>query len=353
MSDDPPRNAAGASRGPVGGTDSTTLSPVYETRQLKIAYGIQFHKGETLDVTPQDFLDQHLQLSADLEKVSDNEYLNHLQGVRYVIEETTSKQQFITWLQTPEIHLIYMGHARYGRGTCFGAKGLNDARDAVVLTEDWEEGSDADSGLFRLGYPFIGLEVSELVSHGYTANPVKESEGKPTAADCDPDVRAHLSSLKARAPDEISLGIAAQFRDPQDGDRYWSYHGSRGMSIVHHSGWQNTFSAPNDFGSLHDPASPDSTQVQCRVFTHLGCSTFLHNYPVVRQIANWRHADNERYAYWTTAVSSPPHPLGPWVHGLIAYNKWNAFASWAPSLAWAVQRANRTIRGKGGNYGLI
>ena len=227
MSDDEDFTPAGvgASRGPLGGSGFTAVSPVYETRELKIAYGIQFHKDESLPgQTPQEFLDQYLEVSDDLEKISDSEYLNHLQGVRYTIEETTSKDQFIDWLKTPELHVIYMGHARYGRGPCFGAHGNDPANPALTLkSEDWEEGSDADSGIFRIGYPFIGVDVAELIEHGYTARPVKESEGAPARADCDPDLRGHLGSLHAKTPDQISPGIDSQFGDHQAGDRYWTY----------------------------------------------------------------------------------------------------------------------------------
>ena len=200
---------AGASRGPQGSSGHTTLSPAYETRELKIAYGIQFHPGESLDKTPQQYLTDHLHLSADLEKVNDTEYISHVQGVRFTIEESTSKQQFITWLKTPEIHLIYMGHARYGRGPCFGAQGISNG--ALVQTEDWEEGSDAVSGIFRMGYPYIGIEASEVIEHGYTCNPVKESEGRPARADCDPDMRGYVGSLRARTPEQIHAGLAAHF----------------------------------------------------------------------------------------------------------------------------------------------
>jgi len=72
----------------------------------------------------------------------------------------------------------------------------------------------------------------------------------------------------------------------------------------------------------------------------------------VRKVAKWQRSANERYAYWTTNLSAP-HAVGPWVQALISYNQWNAFASWSASLAWAVQRANRSIRALGGNYGLI
>ena len=238
-----------------------SLSPSYETRQLKIAYGIQFHPDETPKVKPQDFLNQYLELSADLEKVSASEYISHVQGVRFTIEETTSKQQFITWLKTSDLHVIYMGHARYGRGPCFGAHGLDSTGTALVKTEDWEQGTNADRGIFRMGYPYIGVPVSELVDHGYTANAVKEAEGRPAAADCDPDLRGYVGSMTARAPDDIATGLAAQLRHHQDGDRYWTYQSGEGIAIVHHAGWRDTLSSGSDLGTLQDPDDPDHTQM--------------------------------------------------------------------------------------------
>jgi len=345
----------GAHRAPHGSNSFTALSPVYETRELKIAYGIQFHPDESLQTTPQRFLDDHLERSDDIEKVSDNEYINHIQRVRFTIEETTLKSRFIQWLRTPGIHLIYMGHARYGRGPCFGPQGLVDSGpDPAVLfkTENWEEGEDADGGIFRIGYPYIGVEASEVLEHGYTANPVKETEGRPARAECDPYLRGYLGSLRAMTPEQILPGLAARLRNHHDGDRYWSYGSKEGRAIIHHAGWKDTFSSPSDLGSLHDPDDIDSSAMRCRVFTHLGCTTFIHNYPVVRKIARWRRSGNERYAYWTSYLSAP-HAVGPWVHAVISFNKPNAFRSWGPSLDGAVKQANKTLLRMGAKYHLV
>ncbi|HTS62660.1 MAG TPA: hypothetical protein VMH28_11595 [Candidatus Acidoferrales bacterium] len=346
-------NGAGASRGPKGGNKHTTLSPAYETRQLKIAYGLQFHPDESLDCTPQKYLDDHLELSASLEKISASEYLNHKQGVRYTIEETISKQKFMEWLQTPGLHVIYMGHARYGRGPCFGAHGLNpNDRSHLQPGEDWELGTDADSGIFRMGYPFLGVPVSELIDHGYTADAMKESEGRPARSDCDPYLRHYLTSLRPMAPNEMRDKLAAQFRDYQDGDRYWTYKTNEGICIIHRAGWRDTLSKSSDLGTLQDPKNPKKTKMTCRVFTHLGCTSWVHNYAVVRWIANWKQSGNERYAHWTDNYSYKPHAIGPWVHAVISYNQHNAFKSWGPSLKWALKRANQAIRRAGANYQL-
>jgi hypothetical protein len=88
------------------------------------------------------------------------------------------------------------------------------------------------------------------------------------------------------------------------------------------------------------------------VFAHLGCSTFVHNYRVVRFLKDWRREGNERYAYWTTA-SSYEEAYSRWVTHLVTYGEENAFQSWAPSLAYAVERTNRDLRRMGRRYRII
>jgi len=90
------------------------------------------------------------------------QFINAEQGVRYLIKVVNTKDAFITALQTPGAHVIYSGHARFGRGPCFGAGGDSTG-------EMWEEGTTAQDGIFRMGFPFIAVDVHDL-THGYTAN---------------------------------------------------------------------------------------------------------------------------------------------------------------------------------------
>jgi hypothetical protein len=341
----------GASRQTPGSSGFTTLGPAYETRRIVVAYGMQFHKDESLSGdTFQEFMAANFTPSADIEKISDTEYVNHLQGVRFTIEETIKRTEFYNFLKTPEIHLVYEGHARYGRGPCFGAHGLNATTGDIIPSEDWEQGSDLDSGIFRLGFPFLPVPANEILEHGYTANLLKESDPIPDAADCHPELRPYRHSMALREPEQIVAGLTGHLRGHQPGDRYRVYGSKR--YVVHKAGWQFTLGFPWELGTLIDPSDPASTQMRCRVFTHLGCSTFIHNYPIVRRIAGWQHDGNERYAYWTTATSNPT-AFGPWIHALITYNHWNAFQSWEPSLSYAVDRTNRYLRRIGQRYRVI
>ena len=64
---------------------------------------------------------------------------------------------------------------------------------------------------------------------------------------------------------------------------------------------------------------------------HLGCSSFKHNYRILRFRKNWQRTDTDRFAYWTTA-SSNGFTLVHWLHRLLTYPTYNAFESWRASL---------------------
>ena len=336
----------GASREHEDSDSFTAITPAYEDRRIVIAYGLQFHEDEfNSRYTLGNFMPANLGRFPDVEIVSRTEYINHRQRVRFLIEETTDKTAFMNYLETPDVHVIYDGHARYGRGPCFGRNGTADG--SVRPGEDWEEGTSASTGIFRMGYPFIGIPVKETLDHGYTANPMKESEGTPARDDCHPDLRARRGRLRARTPERIHRNLLGHLRNHQAGDKYWVYYasddGEVGPHLVHHAGWENTFSMPFDLGSI---------DMRCRVFCHWGCDTFHSNYRVVRFLANWRREGNERYAYWTTA-SSYDGTFTRWVFHLMTYNVDNAFQSWEPSLSYAVQRTNSHLRRDGYRYRVI
>lgn len=275
-----------------------------------------------------------------LVKRKDNEweYLNIQQGVRYVVRVIDEKKQFVQALQTPGVHVLYSGHARYGRGPCFGAGGSSKG-------EEWEEGHPGqpppakpnpnNDGIFRMGYPFIGVDLAELFEHGYTANLV-EAVTRPSAGDCDPDLRPHLGALRGRTAAELHPSLLARLRVKDPTRKWWSYRAGRKneMHVVHHADWQHTSSDPDDIGAI----TPT-----CRVLTHLGCSSFIHNYPVVRTLKKWVRAGNERYAYWTSNLSdwAPDHYF---FQRLLTYDQFNSYQPLEKSLKYAVDETNKMLQ---------
>lgn len=329
----------GASRQYSGSSNHTTLSPVYEHRDIRLAHGMARHPDQLpADWDLNNYIAPLLSKFPNVEKVSDSEYRNHKQKVRFTIQNTTDKSVFKSWLETPGLHVIYRGHARYGRGPCFG-RGVDTDK-----SESWGDGSPtATTGTFRIGFPFIGVPAHETVDHGYTAHLVKESEGKPEKDDCHPKLRPFHGSLKALALEAIDPALVSLVSGHASGDKYWTYSSEGAVSVIHKAGWRSTVNAPLDWGS---------SDVKCRVFCLFGCSSFVHNHPVVRKLAEWKREDNERYAYWMTKPSRSV-TVSRWLTNLITYDEENAFQSWRPSLIHAVKRTNQDLAKMGEAFRVI
>jgi hypothetical protein len=272
-------------------------------------------------------------------------FVNAEQGVRFSIRVVNTKDAFITALKTPDAHVIYSGHARYGRGPCFGPGGDGPG-------EMWEEGTSAGEGIFRMGFPFIAVDVHDL-THGYTAN-LAPADVRPAAADCDPDLRNLLGTLKGRTLAEITAAIPpadpgdppaarAKFRNPDPNQKFWTVGSKAHLQVVMIAGWLDTLSSPSEIGNF-DPT--------CRAFIHMACSTFKHNHPVVRKLKGWKHEGNERYAYWTTDLSDA---IGDhyWLQHILAYDQFNAFQPWEKSLEYAKNKSNALLARDGERFRFI
>lgn len=277
-------------------------------------------------------------------------YYSAAQHVAYWIRVVNDKVKFFDALVTPGVMVVYDGHARYGRGPCFGP---DDAPG-----EDWGNGTNPYSrGLFRMGFPFLGVPVHEVLEHGYTPEPLDATAPRPAAADCDPDLRPHLASLRARTvaemhPDPAEVARLAHFLgtgDPLASTSFWTYdayeEGQLECHLVLRAGWEHTPSAPSDLGA---------TDVRCRAFLHLGCSSFSHNYRVVRRLKGWVRDDttHDRYAYWTSSVSNGIC-LNTLLRNFLAYPHPSANQPWDEWLRWAVRQTNRDLRNRRQTYHLI
>jgi hypothetical protein len=267
------------------------------------------------------------------------QFFNAKQGVRYTIQVINRKDQFVKALLTPGAHVVYSGHARFGRGPCFGSGGGGPG-------EMWEEGTTSghpnSDGIFRMGFPFLAVDLEDVLHHGYTAN-LASADIKLAAADCDPDLRANLAVLKGRTLAELNPELVKHVRDADPSKKWWSYGSAKKRQLVMVAGWENTLSAPDDIGAI----TPT-----CRVFVHGGCSTFKHNHPVVRKLKAWKHDGDERYAYWTTDLSDllTDHY---WLQFLLTYDKPNAFQPLEKSLEFAKQKTNTALRNDNAGYQFI
>jgi hypothetical protein len=252
-------------------------------------------------------------------------------GVHFTILIQTEKTQFETILDTEAVHCIYSGHARWGKGCCFGRG--NDPG------EEWEEGAAGKTnttGLFRMGYPFLAVTAAEIVKHGYTANLVRSTITMPRDQ-CHPDLARKLGRMRARKAAEIDPSFPALVKDYDANHAYWTFRanddGKKKTWVPLNAGWTDTTSRPHEIGAF-DP--------KCRVFCHFGCSTLKHNYPIVRKRKKWTREGNERYAYWTTSLADGRETIY-WLYHILTYKKYNAFQSWEPSLKYALSKTNRDL----------
>jgi len=344
----------------------STLAAGPETRLITLAQGIQFNNSD-LAPWPYMVIPNGLMVPTAARAVKDSkgqflwpnsmraraplaitvisstqfEFLSTAQNVKFVVTIVNKKDEYVKALQTSGMHVIYDGHARYGRGPCFGD---NDAPG-----EDWENGSDPKTkGLFRMGYPFIGVPVKEVKEHGYTADLVSSSV-KVTLDQSEPDLKPFVSSLRAKTATEIDPALPAQVKDKDPTKTWWTYQameeGKLEPFVVLNAGWTGTASAPADLGAV-TPA--------CKVFCHFGCDTFKHNQKILRSdvFKGWKNAGDDRFAFFTTSLSDSV-TAHYWLYHLFTHPTKNAFAPWEPSITYALNHTNADLRMDGNTFQLI
>ncbi len=340
---DTPAQSSSAVRSTPDGQAGSVLNTAYETREIVVAQGIQFTNRDFRDAaaatsgTDREIF-EYYQIPAGLQddfpemqiRGEQAEYVSEVQRVRFTIRLVTTKDAFKQALETEGLHVIYGGHARYGRGPCFGP---NDAPG-----EDWEQGSDPNTtGIWRTGYPIIGVPFDEIREHGYSFYPVSAAAGDPARSDLHPDIPRRLR--RVALPQDLQNKVVSQGR-PLAAE-YWGYASRDGDSVLIHAGWENTLSTPMDLGA---------TNLRCRCFCNFGCSTFRHNWRILRERKEWRRTETERFAYFNTAPSLPlSTPC--WLTALFTYPRRNDYESWYPSLQWSRERASNLIRAKLREYG--
>lgn len=339
-----PPTEGSASRQTESSSGQTVLNAQYELREIIVAQGIEHHNDDPW-LEPEDGsasgyriprgLEAHLPNNADHEwaEISDDAavFVSHAQHVRYSIRLVHGKDEYKRALETAGVHVVYMGHSRYGRGQCFGSDpGPGD---------DWEQGANAATGgLFRTGYPIIGVHFTELEEHGYRFHPVAASQH--IQADWyHPEInRGALRRVELTADQRARLLPEAQ--PPQD--YYWGARDGEGPTLLLWAGWENTISAPMDLGAT-DPL--------CRCWCVFSCSTRLHYWRIVRRLKNWTRTEDDRFAYFTTNVSYPLTAWA-WLRGCLEYSRRNDYQSWSPSLEWAKRRATQILARKGYWYAI-
>ncbi|MEW5977114.1 MAG: hypothetical protein AB1898_15035 [Acidobacteriota bacterium] len=338
----------------------------YEIRKIVVAQGIQFHNADTeneitsfvpIDPTVVRFHDQLTipkSLQNDFPSIvlqGDNQavFISDPQRVEFHIEVVNTKDAFKEALLTPGIHVVYSGHARFGRGPCFGP-------DLRVLSaprtppggkptfqdrtgDDWENGSDpVKFGLFRMGHPFVGVPFSELDEHKYHMHPVPTTQ-KVNPADVDP-----LTSAFSLKPIRLKgTPFEAFVLDNPMADTYWGCTTVDGDGLLLFAGFTDTKSKPLDLGA---------TDLRCRCLSLLACDTFKHFHPILRKRKGFTRTVTEGFAYFTTAPSGIQVDRF-YLGSLFEFPERNDFQSWYPSLEFAVKQTNEKLAAIRETYRLV
>ena len=325
----------------MNGITKSLAAPPFEKRNIVVAQGIEFNNADMSadERVPGGSLQTRMAAAGTplvINAAGDQATFKSVkQGVDFTIKVVNTKSAFKAALESDKTHhVIYDGHSRFGRGCCFGTN--------PAPGEDWENGSSPKTtGLFRMAFPFVAVPVSDIKHHGYTADLVPISETL-TPKNCESDLRlfVSLNSVKAHKLADVDSSVHGQLRINKGAigpkDHFWAFHWpGEGFSVVVHAGFEKTASAPMDLGA---------TDIKCRVFCHLGCSSLQHYHAIVRERKKFTKVGNtDNFAYFTSDLSfsfTGPH----WLFHLLTYDQFNAGQPWEPSLEYARKKANVDIK---------
>ena len=339
--------------------------PVYEVRPIILAEGIEFHHTDIArrarrgypEYTAMEWLSNELD-GFEKHSETEGEYTNETQRVHYTIETIKSKDDFRQALETEGLHVIYGGHSRYGRGACFDLYfemdehgdqwgNGNSSTDIAVEYSVQDDGllRVQDDGLFRLGYPFVPVPVRDVRKHQYHFAPVAVEEEPPAYSERHPHARRRLHRIQL--PDDVEQYVLPEYESASGyyyGVRKGGYGHGAEMNVLLHAGWDETQTHPYDLGS---------TELNCKVFCHFGCSSAKHFWPIVRdaRYKGWVRPSppTDRYAYFTRRPATS-HAQLYWLLSVLDYPEQNNWDPWWDSLQYAKRRANRLLRTEGWRY---
>lgn len=264
------------------------------------------------------------------------------QGVVYQLEISTVRSAFRAALQEPDVGVIYLGHARYGRGACFGPPTFTPG-------EHWNKGDGETTGIFEMGPDFVAVPADEIVhheyhapaadsSHFYTTDPEWTMRINPTEITqekCDVDLRSHFRDLAMTDIANVQPDLSAWLERSPNEDTFFCYRGRALLANGVHQddAWHIVLRAgARDLRSI---------EVQCRFFAHMACGSLPHNAAVFREAAGPAH-DDRRHGVWLSEVAID------WAGYLLLYAILNnqspaAGRSWSSQLQQAVTQANRWL----------
>jgi hypothetical protein len=312
----------------------------YETREIVFAQGIEAHDSDSSN-RKNDTAFKYLssKLGSEFKQSgSIAEYKSDKQLVQFKIRIVQNKNDYLQALETEGLHVIYMGHSRLGRGSCF------DTYDGKANKQgkQWEQGTSNANGLYRLAYSFVPVPFEDINTHKYPFSPVSMESGEPPNERQHPysrHPRARKQLIKIKLPEPLQEYVESDYKSPSNTYLGLTIRGEKHLLL--HAGWKGTQSKPYDLGT---------TNLKCRVYCHFGCSSRLHFWEIVRkeQYKGWKRPTppTDKFAYFTTAPSYSDVTYF-WLEYILKYPQKNNFEPWWNSLEWAKKKANNRLRIEG------
>lgn len=374
----PAGSAFAVSRAPRAGAMRSTVNLRWEERTIYYFQGYEFHPGDpsmsggVYDMpaclergAPANYGSMSRVVPVDLARPREGEwtYESSRQRVRYRIVESRAKNDFRRALATPGAIVFYAGHARYGRGPCFGQgappyghrnipspEPYSDARD-----QSWGAlGADiARSGIFAMGHRYVGVPIKDVLTYRYDTLVVSESDvrtaGEFAPADCDAKLlrprMAHLQLVPLRDLDRFAqrymqgarMHRYVPFSD--EDTRVWTFDSGSahyGQCLVVPAGYS-------------DLAEVD---LACRMYIMVACASFTHYHDIVRGALGWRRRGDDRLAFWlsdTGEIQAANYLL----YHMLTDRELGANQSWNPWMRRSVRAANDWLLADGARYTIL
>jgi hypothetical protein len=300
------------------GLFSLFRTPFREKRHIVIAEGIEFHESEIGVKSVFGYLKQNLGADFVVDSAGLNaEYKSEAQQVDYTLEVVHKKSAFKKALETDGIIVVYAGHSRYGRGACFDQY----TGKRKVDGKQWENGTNDDNGLFRLGFPYVPVSEHDISTHKYQfspvpveSGPIKRKKGHPY----DFEEEFRIKPIKKFILPEDLRGLVIPGYESETNEYYGFYKREGGKQVRHfilNAGWDNTQCPNHELGSVN---------LKCRTFCHFGCSSKDHFWQIIRheKYKAWKRPNppTEKFAYFTTAPGIVWHL---WVYHLLTFSEEN------------------------------
>jgi hypothetical protein len=295
------------------------ITPAWETRRVRVARGAGIAPGEIAEAL------RSRRLSAlRVGAAGDIAFESRAQQVCYEVTFGEDADDFRRMLGTPELLAVYAGHPGYGTGPRFGG------------------GSE-----FRMAKRYVLVPAEdERWGRGPARRLVPFGSGSPLGRqDCDVDVLAHYTKLRAFSLADLGLDRALYGTAAAGDGRYWGALVPRdGVPRPHaviEGGWQGTPAAPLELGA---------TEIRCRALVLLACGGLGHWRAVLR--GRWPRGDLGGDAYvldrtGRLAIASI------WLHRLFTYPVRNAFLPWRGALEHAKRMSNRDLARLGQHYRMV